>query len=155
MTKKHSIGRPGDVVRVPSLGPIKPHAGHDLIAIFLGACKHGEEPNAAAALHDLGWSRAHVFELTLHWRNEDITRQLFTADTPTEAAESAIRAAARVNDANQLTGLMLRLMRLGPISMEGKPHNGRGQVFFAWAAESGRPLDLELLRSESAESAGS
>jgi hypothetical protein len=138
--KKRFVGRPGDIVRVRELGPIKPQSGHDLVAIFLGAAPLGVEPDVPSFLRSLGWARTHVFELTLHLPDE-WTRQLYTAETPQLAAEAAVRAAMR---APSVLGLELRLMRLGPINPDGTPHNGRGPVFFRWSIDSGVPLEKVL-----------
>jgi len=139
---------PGDVVRLPELslpaGTCRPKEGHDLVLLFLGACRLEDQPDAAAFLRGLGFQRSHVFEVTLYW-SLCTTSLAFMADSPREAAVSAVRLTrfmeGRQDDGRELEGLSLCLSRLGPIGPEGKPYNGRGQTFLRWSASSGTTLD--------------
>lgn len=141
---KRSIGRQGDVVRVQQLGGIRPRDGHDLVALFLGACRREDTPDAAAYLRQIGFARVHVFEVSLYW-DRHAQRLCFTADGPREAVTAAVRFARRMeaeaSSSGRLLGLSLCLSRLGPIGEDGAPHNGRGQPFARWHADSGVPME--------------
>lgn len=150
---RERAGRPGDVVRLPELGHIRPKPGHDLVCVFLGACRLEDEPDAAAYLQGIGFTRSHAFEVTLHWMNgpqlTHSSRHVFLADTPREALESAVRFAGAMRETEtvcDLAGMSLCLMRLGRIGPDGRPNNGRGQAFARWSADSGRSLE-SLLQS--------
>jgi hypothetical protein len=149
MTTSSDVPRQGDVYCVERLrstaGDIRPKEGHQLVVLFLGACEVGLEPDVPAFLERIGFRRSHVFETTFAIRqHEGIEYEtcVFTADSPAEAALSALRMARgpEMRDC-QLQGLAVRLRRLGPVDSDGNPHDGRGKVFASWTAESGRTLE--------------
>jgi hypothetical protein len=139
------LGRQGDVVRVPQLGHIAPKEGHDLVALFLGACRLADEPDVPTYLKQLGFQRTHCFEVTLSWPYS-VSRHVFTADSPLEAVEAAVRFALMLETdrEEELQGLSLCLTRLGPIGADGKPYNGRGQSFARWSIASSTPVTILL-----------
>lgn len=140
--------RPGEVLRLDRLGPIVPDEGHDVVALFLGACRKEDEPDAAAYLRQIGFARTHCFELALH-HDKALNRWTFTADSPRDALESAVRFARWFETDGPaygpLRGLTLCLVRLGPIGSDGAPHDGYGSVFVRWSVDSGVPLE-DLLK---------
>jgi hypothetical protein len=149
MTTSSNIPRQGDVYCVERLrstaGDIRPKEGHQLVVLFLGACEVGLEPDVPAFLERIGFRRSHVFEATFATGLDDFIEYetcVFTADSPAEAALSAVRMARgpSMRD-SRLQGLAVRLRRLGPIDSDGKLHDGRGKVFASWTTESGRTLE--------------
>jgi hypothetical protein len=146
MTAK--LGRQGDVVRVPRLGDIAPKEGHDLVVLFLGACRLEDEPDVPVYLRQLGFQRTHCFEVTLSWPYST-DRHVFTAESPQEAVEGAVRLALMMETDREeaLQGLSLCLMRLGPVAPDGKPHNGRGQSFARWSIVTNEPVTILLERA--------
>jgi len=152
--------RPGDVVRLPRLGDAHPAPGSDLVAVFLGACRLDEEPDVPAFLRRLGWTRSHVFEVSYGIRHgpADVSRwtEVFSAATPRDAAESAVRlcqAHAAEEPGSVLEHAEVRLLRVGPVTAAGGSGNVPGKVFVRWSRDTGAPFD-SVLRSEPAPPAG-
>jgi hypothetical protein len=162
--------RPGDVLRIPQLGHAVANPGHDLVVLFLGACRLDQEPVVPEYLRSIGFSRTHVFEVTLYWKEweagecapinvqEYSSSLMTTAGAPHEAVEGAVRYAQTLLEKTMaksslggrdvsLRGLSVALTRLGPIGPDGAPTSSRGRTFASWSADSGLPLEALLERA--------
>lgn len=139
--------RPGEVLRLDRLGPIVPDEGHDVVALFLGACRLGDEPDAVAYLRQLGFARTHVFELCTFHRDEDrewTEVEQFSAATPRAALEAAVRRVSTAGE--EVVALDVRLLSIGEVDADGRPTTRRGQAFVRWSIFSGVPLS-DLLKA--------
>lgn len=134
--------RPGAVLRLPRLGPIVPEEGHDIVAVFLGACLLEEEPDASAALRRMGWQRSFVFEARLTWADECEACGTFTANSPEEATRALVRWATYEEGRACLSADSAQLLAInvGPIGASGAPQTRRGRVFLSWNASTGESL---------------
>ena len=140
------LPRQGDVLRLPSVGPVTPAEGHDLVVVFLGACAKDRQPDVPAYLRQLGFARTHVFELVLYWRDGRESTHVLSADSPREAGEAAVRLALRERGegGTRPEGLSMALLKVGPVAADGAETTELGNTFLAWHARSGVPLERLL-----------
>lgn len=134
--------QPGAVVRISSLGWIKPDEGHDLVVAFLGACRLERKPDVPAMLRRLGWHRTFSFEALLVWDDDQTLCDVFSAETPAEAARALARWARSEEQRSGLpiTSAQLYAINVGPIGADGVPSTRRGNVFLSWHASAGESI---------------
>lgn len=128
-------------------------ADSQLVMVYLGTVPDDTDPDAASRLRKLGWARTVVYEVQLHFGSADEApwahRWYYEADTPKDAALSAIRYAsviaktvAEADEESRLLTLEVRIVELGKIDEQGNPKQSGGPPLVEWGHNAGSLEDL-------------
>ena len=149
------------------LGKLKARKGTQLMSVFLGSIKEGEEPCPEERMESMGWRQMAMFECAVlvcidhedRETEEFSWRLAFSCLGAIDAVEASVRFADKMikdefnrsppgTPAPYLASLTVGTIKLGPISEDGTPFNGRGPAFFGWKHDRGVSLfdHLEELR---------
>jgi hypothetical protein len=145
------------------LGKVTAKDGHELVSVFLGSVPHGEDPEPARRMHDLGWRQMSFFEAAIRLTSDipdqgiqelNEWRIVYACLGAVDAVEAAARFANKlVADGGGLphiSSLYVGTMKIGPIDENGVPFNGRGPAYFGWKKDQGVTLEqhIQALREE-------
>ena len=140
------------------LGDVIAEPGTQLVSVFLGAVKTGEDPEPERRLHDLGFRQMAVYqtEFSLNCCDKQVRGGLiFSGMDGRDALGSAVRyannalAAMFAQDdigaaAPFIQQLTVGLVEVGPIDKDGNAHQGDHLKFFDWCIEDELSLDEYL-----------
>lgn len=175
MTNKQMTGKviKGSIVlnreMTTQLGRVTARDGTQLVSVFLGAVKNGEDPDPVKRLESLGWRQMAMFECAVRIVShveEREWRLAFSCLGAVDAVEDSIRFAHKVlrdefadqepgDKAPFIAAITVGTIRVGPIGAGGTPFNGRGPAFFGWKYDRGVSLEdhLKDLRAQAQRSA--
>lgn len=145
------------------LGKVTAKDGTQLVSVFLGAVKNGEDPEPAKRMESLGWRQMSMFECAVRIitptdglePEEREWRLAYSCLGAVDAVEAAIRFANKMvgdefaeqdetADAPFISTITVGTIKLGPIGEDGTPFNGRGPAFFGWKYDRDVSLEAHL-----------
>lgn len=146
-------------------GKITAKDGHQLVSVFLGSVKEGDDPEPARRMHDLGWRQMAFFEAAIRLCSGPMSevewRIVYACLGAVDAVEAAVRFANKLigdavsegpegSPAPFINSLYVGTMKIGPIDENGVPFNGRGPAYFGWKKGQDVTLEehLQALREE-------
>lgn len=140
------------------LGKLTAKKGTQLVSVFLGAVKDGDDPMPNERMESMGWRQMAVFECSIRVVMGDDQRDwrlAFSCLGVIDAVEAAIRFGNKMvadefnraepnTPAPYLASLTVGTIKLGPIGEDGTPFNGRGPAFFGWKHDRGVTIEAHL-----------